>query len=203
VGPTILQTARLRVREWTSDDVEDLIVLQSDPEVMRFLGPIASDPVQLRDESEEWIDRQIRIQAGWGWCRWALELREQGGGSPTGAIGFTGPGCGFAPDVEIGWTLRRELWHQGLATEAAIAVVSHCFSVIGFPQLVSCIDPANSASLRVASKVGFIPLDEIEHDGALLIRHQLLNPDPQPPIDPRYRRTCAGAPPRPAARTGV
>jgi ribosomal-protein-alanine N-acetyltransferase len=197
VGPTVLDTARLHVREWTSDDIEDVLVLQSDAEVMRFLGPVTANVTQLRAETEEWIGRQIRTQAGWGWCRWALELRDQSDESPRGAIGFAGPGCGFPPDVEIGWTLRRELWRRGLATEAAGAVPDYCFGVIGFHRLVSCIDPSNYPSLRVAAKVGFVPFDEIEHDGAILIRHELLNPLPEPPSASRFVRTCAGAPQRP------
>lgn len=198
MGPVAIETARLRLREWTADDIDDMLVLQSDPEVMRFLGPMPTDPAVLRAETEEWIGRQMRIQAGWGWCRWAVELREPPERILRGVVGFSGPGCGFPPDVEIGWTLRRELWGKDLATEAARAILDYCFSVIGFERVISCIDPGNAASLRVAAKMGFAPLDEVEHDGDTLIRHVLLNPLPDPPRDPRFRRDCIGAPQRPA-----
>ncbi len=190
MGPIVIQTERLRAREWTRDDVEGLFALASDEEVTRFLGRWSESPMS---DAEDFVDRQIRMQAGWGWCRWALQLRESEPGL-SGVVGFSGPGCTFAPDIEVGWTLRKELWGRGLATEIGRAVVDRCFSVIGFDRLISCVDPRNGASLRVAEKVGFVPLDEIEHDGDVVIRHEMFNPEPKPMRDQRFRLTCEGAP---------
>lgn len=190
MGPVIFETERLLAREWTREDVEGMFVLASDPDVTRFLGTWSED---IRADVEDFVDRQIRMQSGWGWCRWAVQLREPGPGL-TGVVGFAGPGCTFAPGVELGWTFRKELWGRGLATEIGRAAVDYCFSVVGFPRLICCIDPGNTASFRVAAKVGFARLDEIEHEGAIVVRHELVNPDPNPPRDGRFRLTCDGAP---------
>jgi RimJ/RimL family protein N-acetyltransferase len=190
VGPIVIETERMLVREWTAEDIDDLLDAVSDPEVTRFLGTWNAD---LRRDVTDFVERQMAMQQGWGWCRWALELRDPAE-APRGVVGFSGPGCTFAPDIEVGWTLRRELWGRGLATEVARAVVDHCFGVIGFDRLISCIDPRNVTSLRVAEKVGFRPHDEIEHSGDTIIRHQLFNPLPDPPRDPRFRLSCDGAP---------
>ncbi len=190
MGPIIFQTERLRAREWTADDVEDMVLLASNPEVTRFLGTWGPS---IRADVEDFVDRQMRMQAGWGWCRWAVELEDPTSGL-AGVVGFSGPGCTFPPDIEVGWTFRQELWGMGLATEIGRAVVAYCFDVVGFNRLISCVDPRNTASLRVAQKVGFTVLDEIDHEGELLVRHELRNPNPDPPSDPRFRRTCEGAP---------
>jgi len=57
-------------------------------------------------------------------------------------------------EVEIGYHIRRDLWGQGLATEAAQACRDYGFSQLGFDKLISLINPANIASRRVAEKNG-------------------------------------------------
>ena len=190
MGPIVIETERLLAREWTAEDVEGVFALASDPDVARFLGTWSED---ARADAEDFVQRQMIMQSGWGWCRWALQLRDPEPGL-TGVVGFSGPGCTFAPDIELGWTLRKELWGRGLATEIGRAAVEYCFAVVGFPRLISCVDPDNTASLRVAKKVGFAPLDEIEHDGATVIRHELINPNPAPPKNSRFCLSCDGAP---------
>jgi RimJ/RimL family protein N-acetyltransferase len=193
VGPVIFETARLFAREWTADDLEDMVTLVSDHEVTRFLGSWAADP---RPEAADFISRQMIMQAGWGWCRWALQLREPPAFELAGVVGFSGPGCPpFLPgEIEVGWTLRKELWGHGIATEIGSAAVDYCFSVVGLDRLVCCVDEGNGASLCVAEKVGFRRTNTLTWEGASLVRHELRNPLPQPPRDPRFRRSCEGAP---------
>ena len=188
MGPVVIRTERLLLREWTAEDAGDFAVLATDPEVMRYIRDgVASTP----EEVAEFIDRQLTTQRERGWCRWALQLRQPSSSEPSGVVGFCGPGCTFAPDVEVGWWLRPELWGRGLATEAGLAAVGYCFATIGFPRLICCVHPENARSLAVARKVGFVPYDEIEHGGLRIIRHELLNPLPEPPKDPRFVRDCA------------
>lgn len=188
---TVLQTERLVLRTWAPTDIDAFAVLARDPRVTRYIngGRAATD-----EQIGSFLERQIITAARAGWCRWALELRTPAEGEPTGAIGFAGPGCTFAPDIEFGWWLHPDLWGRGLATEAARAGVRHCFSVIGFPRLISMVHPDNAASLAVARKVGFAVDARVEHAGVTLVRHVLDNPLGDLPPDPRYRRTCTGLP---------
>lgn len=55
---------------------------------------------------------------------------------------------------ELGYRLLPEYWGQGLACEAVGAVVRHAFEKDGLRRLISLIDPENTASRRVAEKVG-------------------------------------------------
>lgn len=189
MGPVIIETPRLRLREWTVDDCDDFMRLATDPEVVRF---ISEGRPYGRDEVEQFIARQLDTQQRLGWSRWALELRHPGERDPHGAIGFCGPGCTFAPDVEIGWWMHFDLWGRGLATEAGRAAVDYCFGTIGFDRLICMIHEDNLASRRVAEKVGFLSVETLEWKGLPLIKHHLMNPLPNPPRDPRFMRECEG-----------
>lgn len=190
MGPVIVESERLRLREWMPEDAGAFRLVAQDPEVVRYI----TDGRPLTDaEIAEFIARQRSTQAERGWCRWALEVIEP---EPVAGqvVGFCGPGCTFAPDIEVGWWLRRDLWGRGLATEAAVAAVRYCFEVIGFDRLTANIRADNGPSLAVAHRVGFAPHDEIEYRGICLMRHVQHNPLTDPPRDPRYRRDCTGAP---------
>lgn len=189
--PTVVQTERLTLRTWAPADIDAFAVLARDPRVMRYIngGRAATD-----EQIGSFLERQIITASRAGWCRWALQLRRPAPGEPAGVIGFAGPGCTFAPDIEFGWWLHPDLWGRGLATEAARAGVNHCFATVGFPRLISMVHPDNVASLAVARKVGFLPEAEVEHNGVTLVRHVLDNPLGELPADPRYRHDCEGLP---------
>ena len=64
---------------------------------------------------------------------------------------------------QIGWHVRRDLWGQGLATEAALACRDYGFDHLGLERLSALIHPENIASRRVAEKIGMTLLRQIEH----------------------------------------
>ena len=143
-----LQTERLLLREWREDDLDAYAETYADPEVMRFLGgPVARDQV--------W--RHIALLIGhWelrGYGQWVLERREDG--RFAGRAGLWRPE-GW-PGLEVGWTLRRDAWGAGYATEAARAAIDWAREALGARELISVIDPANAASERVARRLGMTP----------------------------------------------
>lgn len=58
------------------------------------------------------------------------------------------------PGLEAGWLLARDRWGQGLATEAGHAILAYAFTQLGVDHLISLIHPANTASIRVAERLG-------------------------------------------------
>jgi RimJ/RimL family protein N-acetyltransferase len=58
------------------------------------------------------------------------------------------------PGVEAVWFIGRPWWGKGYATEAAIAAVDWAFANRPIDEVVSVIVPANSASVRVAERLG-------------------------------------------------
>jgi RimJ/RimL family protein N-acetyltransferase len=143
-----LQTERLLLREWREEDLDAYAAMYADPEVMRFLGgPVARE--------QAW--RHLALLAGhWqlrGYGQWVLERREDG--RFVGRAGLWRPE-GW-PGLEVGWTLRRDAWGAGYATEAARAAIAWARETLGADGLISIIDPENAASARVARRLGMAP----------------------------------------------
>lgn len=191
MGPVIITTDRLNLRSWTLDDAPLLVELFEDEQVNRFIND--GRPISL-ESAELFMTRYERMQHERGWCRWALELAEQ----PGRLAGFCGFGCTFAPEIELGWTLRSDLWGRGLATEAARAAITYGFETVGFARIVSAVSPENSRSAAVAERLGMHTDGHIDFEHHRLVRYAVDNPGPIPLPDPRYMRHCDG---EPAGRT--
>jgi RimJ/RimL family protein N-acetyltransferase len=58
--------------------------------------------------------------------------------------------------LELGFHLRPSFWGQGLATEAALAVLEYAFSTLGIETIFAGHHPSNDASRRVLGKIGFV-----------------------------------------------
>jgi RimJ/RimL family protein N-acetyltransferase len=145
-APT-LQTERLVLRMFRDDDLDAYAPICADPEVMRHLGE-----GKTLTRAEAW--RQIAMIVGhWqlrGYGLWAVE--ERATGELVGRIGFFNPE-GW-PGFELGWVLRRAAWGKGYATEGARRALAHAFTEMGREHVISLIYPANTASIRVAERLG-------------------------------------------------
>ena len=147
--PTV-ETERLILRPFREADVHDLFDLLQDPDVIRFVGDR-----RVPTEQETW-----RAIAGWighwamrGYGQWAIE--ERSSGHFIGRAGIINPVDW--PGPEVGYLLGREWWGHGYATEAASAAMSWGFRELHFDDLISLIDPNNTASIAVAGRLGEMP----------------------------------------------
>ena len=144
--PTI-ETERLYLRPWRDDDLDPYAEICADAEVMRHLG---HGITLTRDDA--W--RQMAMFVGhWqlkGFGTWAVE--EKATRRFVGRIGLHRPE-GW-PDLEIGWTLARDVWKQGYATEGGRASLDYAWNHLGVSKVVSLIIPENTASIRVAERLG-------------------------------------------------
>lgn len=140
-----LETERLILRGWRADDFEPLAAIHSDPDVMTFLGGVM-------ERNDAW--RSLASLAGhWairGYGKWAVERKSDG--AMMGRVGMINPE-GW-PGLEIGWTLGKQYWGQGYATEAAEAAMRYAFMTQPVDRLISCIDANNVASQQVAMRLG-------------------------------------------------
>ena len=144
--PTV-ETERLSLRPFREADVGALFKLLQDPDVVRYIGDRRAPTLQ-----ETW-----RAVAGWlghwamrGYGQWAIE--ERSSGRFIGRAGIINPA--EWPGPEVGYVLGREWWGNGYATEAAGAAMSWGFRELGFDDLISLIDPNNTASIAVATRLG-------------------------------------------------
>jgi RimJ/RimL family protein N-acetyltransferase len=145
----VLETERLRLRNWHPSDREPFAQLNDDPRVMEFF------PKRLtREESDAMIGRIEDHFRSKGFGLYAAELRSDG--RFIGYVGLHTPTfeTHFTPCVEIGWRLASDVWGQGFATEGARAVVHYAFYELGLDEIVSFTVPANYRSIRVMQKLG-------------------------------------------------
>ncbi len=155
---TILQTPRLRLREFTALDADALELILSDPETMRYY-PAPYD----RAGVEQWIERNRKRYRNDGVGLWALEL--------IGTEELIGDGGIILQEVEgealyeIGYHLRRDFWGRGLATEAAIACRDWGFAHLPAERLISLIRRENLPSRRVAERAGMTLWKEVNWRG--------------------------------------
>lgn len=152
----ILETNRLILRGWTPADELPLYAICSDPVVMRYVGDGAP---WSRERTRQFIEESLATERQYGYCRWPLILKDDGL-----LVGF----CGFTPTengAEIGWRLARGYWGQGLATEAAQAVLKFGVEKLGFQRVTATVQSGNEASLRVAEKLGMAVEKRIERNG--------------------------------------
>lgn len=138
-------TERVIIREWVPADLGPFHSVCSDPDVMRFVGD--GEPWSL-ERTDQFINRASEMSKTFGFCQWPLLHQES-----STLIGF----CGFVPandGAEIGWRLAKPYWGQGLATEAAQAVLSFGFDTLGFQRIIATVQSGNQASIRVVQKLG-------------------------------------------------
>jgi len=140
-----LETERLILRGWRAEDFEPLAAIHNDPETMTFVGG-------AQERNDAW--RSLASLAGhWvlrGYGKWAVERKSDG--ALLGRVGMINPE-GW-PGIEIGWTLGRQYWGRGYATEAAEAALRYAFLTQPVDRLISCIDANNVASQSVAKRIG-------------------------------------------------
>jgi len=165
-----LETPRLRLRPLASSDEADLIALDSDPEVMRYVG----SPAGVKSPAETAERARLRIREtqhgdyeplGF----WRIEGRGDRAFHGVGALIQMAGG----DDVEVAYRLVRTAWGHGIATEAAGALVAHALGPLALPRVVAVTYPANQASQRVLDKLGFERRGIREYKGVQATYHVL------------------------------
>ncbi len=167
----MIATARLILRDWVDGDRAPFAAMLADPEVMRFLGP----PLD-RAAADLAVDRQRAHAAEHGFTFWAVERR-----ADAAFLGFCGlrrvdlAGTPVDGEVEIGWRLRRDVWGQGFAREAAEAALADGFA-LGLPRIVAFTVPANLRSWGLMERLGMTRRDDLAFDHPRLAEDDPLRP---------------------------
>jgi RimJ/RimL family protein N-acetyltransferase len=144
-----LTTARLVLRDFVDEDLEQFHAVEGDPEVARYQSFEPRTPADTR------YYLQGAIQTAGYTPRRVFEL----------AIVLTADDqvvgrCGLGVEGKetqqgnIWYTLRRDLWNRGYTTEAAQALVAYGFRELALHRVWADCDPANVGSWRVMEKLG-------------------------------------------------
>jgi ribosomal-protein-alanine N-acetyltransferase len=157
-GP-ILNTIRLLLHPMQANDFDDLLLIFTDPKVMAAFDSLPFNHQQM----EHWLQGNLDHQVKYGYGLFSVILKANG--SLIGDCGLELMDMDGVQVAELGYDFRSDYWNQGFATEAATAVRDYAFQVLGLPQLVSLIRVGNSASRRVAEKLGMQYLNEFTRYG--------------------------------------
>jgi RimJ/RimL family protein N-acetyltransferase len=163
-----LETERLILDVWRPSDWTDFRPIAQDPEVMRY---ITGGTPWSEEKIREFVERQVKLYAQRGFCRWRLLERANGEFIGFCGVGFWRDGL----DPEIGWWLARRHWGRGLATEAAQCALRDAFERVGLERVVSVAMVGNTASRRVMEKLGLHLECEFESEGVKLVQYEILH----------------------------
>jgi len=141
-----LESARLRLRPPTPDDVGALMALAGEWEVVKYTARMPHPYTQA--DGEAWVAAAHAPDTAHR--PFAIELKTRG--TFIGAIGLTE--TDGAP--EVGYWIGRPYWNQGYASEALATLIDHAFGALGLGRLVARAVLANRASHRVLEKCGFV-----------------------------------------------
>ncbi|PXX61731.1 RimJ/RimL family protein N-acetyltransferase [Nocardia tenerifensis] len=144
-----LKTDRLVLRRFTDADVDNLVRLDSDPAVMRFLTgePTPRDEIYYQVLPQILRDYQVS-SAG------RFAVIEQSSGAFVGWLSLQPPQDGSVAEVELGYRLAASVWGRGYATEAARALIHKGFAELGVGRVWAQTMAVNIASRRVMEKSG-------------------------------------------------
>ena len=140
-------TERLTAERLRQEHLADLVALHLDPEVSRYLGGVRSPEATaayLAAAMAHW-DRH-------GFGLWALRTSA---GEFAGRAGVRHATVEGTQEFEILYTLKRELWGKGFASEIVSALTGMAQLASGWPSLVGLVVAGNDASCRVLEKAGF------------------------------------------------
>ena len=156
----MLETPRLRLREWREEDIEPFIRHLNVEPVMRWLGG-----VRTREQQEAAVrERFMAWQESRGFTFWAVERKSDGE-----LLGFCGlkiaddPESPVEGEHEIGWRLREDAWGRGYAKEAAIATLDFAFDRLGVERVVALTVEGNAPSWGLMLRLGMTRRPDLDY----------------------------------------
>jgi ribosomal-protein-alanine N-acetyltransferase len=145
---TILTTERLRLEPCNESHIEQLDILNSDIEVMRYITGVA---ITL-EETKAHIELVKELWKNYGYSSWTIIELKTGKLIGTGGIQH----IEFNPEnpIETGWRLLPSKWGQGFATEAAQCMMKFAFENLGLENLRATCHQDNISSVKVMRRLG-------------------------------------------------
>ncbi len=147
-APHPLLTDRLHLRRFTPDDADLMLAVWNDPDVVEHVGDRG---IRTVDEARVALENGIlSMYSSLGYGPYCVTLQDS-----LERIGV----CGLFKrdnlgDPDIGFGLLPAYRRDGLAREAAVAVLAEARDVFGFGRVAAIVSPENEASVRLIEKLG-------------------------------------------------
>ena len=141
----LLETNRLIIEYFNTNDISDWAEIESDADVRRFVdGKVLS-----LKEASEYVELNIRQYQTHEFGRYAVRLKEN-----RKLIGM----CGFLIEpygIDFGYRYSKDSWGKGLGFEAGKEVLEYGFSELGLEKVFGLTAEQNYGSIRILEKLGF------------------------------------------------
>jgi RimJ/RimL family protein N-acetyltransferase len=147
-----LETDRLRLRPMRADDADALFAIYGDAEVMRYAGDGPFPDVSLVTSMLASVERLLADGVSLEWA-----VVEKAGDKLIGTCGLHSFDDA-AGTAEVGCLLARAAWGRGVMSEALPAVFAFGRDALGVTRLLADIDAPNTRSIRLFTRLGFVPL---------------------------------------------
>lgn len=143
----ILETNRLRLREWRAGEETILKTFLGSDEVMyAYEGGFNDQKIM------DWLSWNLALYHDKGYGLWAIERKSDG--KVIGECGLTDQTIDDTTYLEIGYHLISNEWHKGYMSEAVQAVKTYAFEVLKAEEVVSIVRDTNLSSMNVAIRNG-------------------------------------------------
>lgn len=143
-------TERIGFSVWTTDDFPLARSLWGNPDVARY---ICAAGVFSEAEIKARLELEISNYETWKIQYFPVFDRETG--ELMGCCGLR-PFEGQTDILEIGFHFKKKFWGQGLAYEAASAMISYAESELQVKELRAGHHPQNAASRKLLERLGFL-----------------------------------------------
>ena len=142
----ILQTPRIIIRQFVSENEELLLALYRDPEVTKHVTKRTDD-----ETKQKFAEALEEYKNGTGLGRWGVFNPED---DEFIGVCILKPADSDPTKIELGYVFAQKYWGKGLATELAQALIKYGFEEKGLTEICACISPENIASQNVLLKAG-------------------------------------------------
>ena len=144
----VLETDRLALRYFRTDDVEFVVRLLNEPSFIEHIGDKGVRTVE--EASQYLLDGPLDSYERFGYGLNMVQLKETG--EPIGM-------CGLVrrknlDDADIGYAFLEQHWSKGYATESAEAILIHARDTLGLGRIVAIVTPENHSSIKLLEKIG-------------------------------------------------
>jgi RimJ/RimL family protein N-acetyltransferase len=140
---------RVLLRALAPGDEAFLAGLDTDPEVMRYIGGPLEEEDAFRFAGVMVQGQEFR----WRWGRWIVE--DKASGERLGWMELFKLSLRHSDVLQLGYQFAPAHWGQGYASESLQLLIEYCFGPLEFPELHALIHPENERSRRLLAKFGF------------------------------------------------
>lgn len=170
---TAIESPRLLFRELLLSDAEAMFELDSDPEVMKYVG---MPPLTHIDQTRETIEKIRQQYLDFGIGRWGAFIKETNEFIGWAGLKYIDEINGQNDVYDLGYRFLKRHWGKGYGTESALAFLDFGFDEMHLERVSAYVDMENTASKRILEKCGMRFVNTFLDEGDVCGWYEIDNP---------------------------